>query len=158
VSEAVRLASRPADGRARAGARRRTPVPLHVVLIGGASCAIYAVSLAGVNQLQSANARALAADRAPGAQAVTALTQHADEVQAAVTQAQAALAKTTAQYDALTKRLADLESRLSSAANAVGATSQQASLTKLPTIKSAPAAAAAPATHAQTGASGVPLP
>jgi septal ring factor EnvC (AmiA/AmiB activator) len=158
VSEAVRLAARPADGRGRTGTRFWAPVPLHVVLIGGASCAMYAVSLAGVNQLQSANAQALAADRAPAAQAVTALTQNTDQVQAAVTQAQAALAKTTAQYDALTKRLADLESRLSTAASTVGAASQQASLAKLPTIHAAPAAAAPPAIHATSGASGAPLP
>lgn len=158
MTEAVRLASRTAEGRDRTGSRVKAPVPLHVVLIGGASCAIYAVSLAGVNQLQSANQQALAADRAPAAQAVTALTQHTDEVQAAVSQAQAALAKTTAQYDALTKRLADLESRLSTAASDVGAASQQASLAKLPTIHAAPAAAAPPATHATTGASGAPLP
>ncbi len=150
--------------------------PLHIPIVVGISAGLYAASLAAVTGLQSAHDVATAAAAAPGADTAALLRSSHDQLDAELARARAAYTAAADHYDALTKQLAGLETRLAglaaqadslrsaplavpgAAAIAVGQGGIVVHRGTAAAVGAAPAAAAAPAVHATTGASGAPPP
>ncbi len=155
-----RAAQKRPGARERLGALR---IPPHIGVMLGVSTAAYAVTLAGVTGLQAASETSQIADRAPvvaGLQDLHARNgQLARDLAASANEYQM---EATA-YQGVGPRLADLETALAGLATSVksidGVSRSLPSHVSLPTISrvSGPAAAA-PATSATTGASGVVVP
>jgi hypothetical protein len=130
-----------------------------MMLAAGAAGA-YAISLAAVTALQSQADTALIQARAPIADAIDVVAARHRDLERAVVGAADDYARSAARYDRLTATLADGESSLDALAvqtKTVGAgTAGLPSRVRLPSVRytTAPAPAAAPRTHAVTGASG----
>jgi hypothetical protein len=125
----------------------------------GASTALYAISLAGVTAIQSNADRALIVRQSPAENATTRVGEGNDRLEASLSHAANAYTEAARQYDTLAPQLADMETSLEKLAGRVEAVSGAARAlpgrVSLPTVhRSAPAAAARPATRASTGASG----
>lgn len=134
--------------------------PLHVVMLAAGAAGAYAISLAAVTALQSQADAALIQARTPIADAIDAVATRHGLLERAVGGAADDYARSAAGYDRLTATLTDLESSLDALAattKTVGAgTAGLPSRVRLPTVRysTAPAPAAAPRSHAVTGASG----
>ena len=134
--------------------------PLHLVVLVGASTAVYAASLAAVAAFQSHDDRALTQRQAPAADAVTRLHTGHDRLEAAIGRAADAYDQAAAGYDALAPRLQDAETALDQLAERVQAVGGAA--LALPGHVSLPpvsrtvihTTSAKPKTSGSTGASG----
>jgi hypothetical protein len=132
--------------------------PIHIVVMVGASAALYAVSMAGVTAIQSSADRDLIRRSTPAEDAATRLVDGNDRLETTLSRAADAYADAAARYDALAPRLDGMERSLDTLAGhvqAVGGAArslpQTVNLPKMP--RSAPAASR-PKTSATTGASG----
>jgi hypothetical protein len=133
--------------------------PLHLVVMVGASTALYAISLAGVTAIQSNADRALIVRQSPAENATTRVGKVNDRLETSLARAADAYTDAAARYDALAPRLESMETSLEQLAGRVQAVSGAARAlpgrVSLPTVhRSAPAALARPRTSANTGASG----
>jgi hypothetical protein len=134
--------------------------PLHLVVLVGASTAVYAASLAGVAAFQSADDRALTERQAPAADAVTRLRDGHDGLEATIGRAADAYSQAAAGYDALTPRIQEAETALDQLAervHAIGGTAQALpGRVSLPPISRSviTTTGAKPKTSGSTGASG----
>lgn len=139
--------------------------PVHLAVLAGLSASAYAGSLALVTMLQSSADASLVAERAPIRAMADSIAANHDRLEATVAAAGLRYNEMTDRYGALLPKLATVETSLDALAKTTAGVSN--STLKLPThislptvhaaprIASAPAAgAAAPATHATTGASG----
>jgi hypothetical protein len=134
--------------------------PLHLAVLFGASTAVYAVSIAGVAAIQSADDQALIARQAPADDAATRLSGGHDELEARLARAAAAYARAAAGYDALVTMLESSEAALGDYAGRVQAVSGAAQA--LPARVDLPAVStrvvvkttSRPKTSASTGPSG----
>jgi hypothetical protein len=135
--------------------------PIHLGVIVGLSAGAYAVSLAGVTGLQSARDAATAAERAPASEAAARLDALHTDLERRVVAAGAAYDAAAAAYAELAAGLGTFDGRLQTLAGAVSAI--EGTSVSLPTSvavphvsKAAPVAraAAAPAVHGTTSASG----
>jgi hypothetical protein len=146
--------------------------PLHLVVLLGASAGLYATSLAGVTFLQSATDRALIDDRAPLDAATGSISSDHDSLESDLARAARAYDAALARYDLLGTQLDGMESSLDNLAGTVsdvsGAAKALPGRVTLPrvtrsssgssgstaTSSKSTSKAAAPATNANTGASG----
>jgi hypothetical protein len=134
--------------------------PLHLVVMLGASTALYAGSMAGVALLQSNADRVLADRQAPATDAVARLHDGHDRLEAAIGEAADAYAHAAARYEALTPTLTDTEASLSDLASRVeiigGAARALPARISLPPITRTVVRTTStrPRTSASTGASG----
>jgi hypothetical protein len=138
----------------------RGPVrlPAHVFVMLGASTGAYAIALAAVAGLQSADEAALVAARGPVAQAVEDVSASRDALLVRLDRARAAYAAAAQSYVAAGGTLEALEGRLGALAAKVaeidGASRALPTSVRLPKVAGSIAGSRAPATHATTGASG----
>lgn len=134
--------------------------PVHLLILGGVSTGLYALTLAGVTGVQSASDRALDAERAPIRSAADGLTSAHDELDAALVLASRSYETAADRYAEVSTRLVELESAIDRLAGRVSDVTGTADA--LPTRVRIPAVtvvAAAPKpnkpkVHAKTGASG----
>lgn len=155
---AAKPAPRPVTARRTAEARR----PYHVGVCLGLSAAVYAVSLAGVTALQSSSERGIAAAQAPSVAALQAVAAGHDVLERRLAGSGAAYDAAAGGYQRAADSLGSLERELeglsASVAKVTGVTSALPNHVALPSLPRVPVAAAAPAVHATTTASGQPLP
>jgi len=140
-------------------AERRLPV--HLVVLVGASTAAYAVSLAGITALQSGADQALIEARAPAEQAAARISEAHDQLQAEVVHSAHAYAGSAARYGDLATSLSTLDTSLDGyagrMAKVTGAALALPARISLPAVsRAATSVRSAPATSATTGASGKP--
>jgi hypothetical protein len=132
--------------------------PAHLAVLLGASAGIYAVSLAGVTALQSATDQAVIDERAPLGAATTSLSDGHDALEGDLERAARAYGDAAAGYDRLGPRLDAMETSLDALAGTVSQVSGAAKAlpghVTLPVVTRTVTTAAAPVTHATTGASG----
>ena len=133
-------------------------IPAHLLLMLSASTAAYAIALAGIAGVQSADEAALAAARDPVARTIDQVAAGHDDLEARIDQARAGYAAAARSYVAAGGALAALESQLGDLATVVadidGVSRTLPSSVRLPAIGGSVAAGRAPTTHATTGASG----
>ncbi len=95
--------------------------PLHLVVLVGASTAVYAATLAAVTAFQSYDDRTLTERQAPAADAVTRLSVGHDRLDATIGRAADAYDQAAGRYDALAPRLQEAETALDQLAGRVQA-------------------------------------
>ena len=143
--------------------------PTRAGMLIGASAAIYAVTLAGVATLQARDDAALAAQRAPYLEAVSAARAANDSLEAALQRADAQARALASDYASLGQDIGAYEARLDELASLVarvqGSAAALPSRISLPTVSARVAIGSsgssgggtkAPATSAKSGASGAP--
>ena len=133
-------------------------VPPHVLVMLSASTAAYAVALAAVAGVQSADDAALAAARDPIANAVEQVAAAHDQIGDRLDRGRALYAAVAQAYAAAGGSMTTLEAQLGTLAKTVdaidGVSRSLPSTVRLPSIAGSVGGARAPATHATTGASG----
>ena len=131
--------------------------PLHLAVALGVSAGVYAASLAGVTTLEAGQEAALAADRAPAADALATLRAHNDRLAAQVEAAAAAFDAAAGGYRRIASGLDRLDRHLAklgaTVARIEGAAVALPARAPLPSVSRA-SVSVAPAVHATTGASG----
>jgi hypothetical protein len=106
--------------------------PVHVGITVGVVAGLYAISLAGVNALQSTTNAQLAAQQAPANDAVETLRTAHDEMEASVAGAENAYNAAVADYNAAMATLAGHEKQLDSLASRLHKISGSAGKLKIP--------------------------
>lgn len=134
--------------------------PVHLLILGGLSTGMYALSLAAITGAQSASDAGLQAERAPIRTAADRLTSAHDDLDAALLGASGDYEAAAGRYLDVSARLVELESaidRLASRVTAVtGAADALPTRVRMPAVSvvaSAPKPSK-PVVHAKTGASG----
>lgn len=159
---------RPSTRGAHTGAARREAVlstPTRAAMLIGGSVAVYAVTLAGVSVLQADTDAALAAQRAPYADALAAAVQANDSLEGVLLEVDAQTRALADDYAAVGGDVTSFQARLDGLAALVAEV--QGSAAALPTRISLPSVSirgaiagsggrAAPPTTAKAGASGAP--
>jgi len=134
------------------------PLPPHVLVMLGASTAAYAVALAAVAGVQSADEAALAAARDPVARAVEQVAAGHDQIEDRLDRGRYLYVAVAEAYAAAGGSMATLEAQLGTLATTVdaidGVSRSLPSLARLQSIAGSVAGGRAPMTHATTGASG----
>lgn len=164
---AITRPARPAvQAPARPAVRRREGVlstPTRAGMLIGASAAIYAVSLAGVAAIQSQSDAAVAAQRAPYLDAISAARAANDSLEAALLSVDAQARALAADYaqagddvSAYQARLDALAALVADVQGSVAALPSHISLPKVTMRGAVGGSGRAPATTARSGASGVP--
>jgi ABC-type transporter Mla subunit MlaD len=138
--------------------RQPARLPAHVFVMLSASTATYALALAVVAGVQSADEAALTASRDPVARAVAELAAGHDELGDRLDRARAVYAQTAQQYAAAGGSIGTLETSLGALSTTVaaidGVSRSLPSRVRLPSVAGAVSGGRAPATHGTTGASG----
>jgi hypothetical protein len=131
---------------------------LHIGVLLGVSTTAYAAALTGVTALQSAADRALIAARQPTARITAEVSAAHAGLEARLREATDRYTVTARRYADLEPAIGDLESTLDDLATVTERITKSAAglptRVALPAVRSAPAPAARPTTHAVTGASG----
>lgn len=137
--------------------RQAARFPAHVFVMLSASTAAYALALAAVTGLQSADDAALAAARDPVANAVEQLAAGHDQLGARLDRGRAVYAGAAQDYVAAGGSLATLEAQLGVLSKTVdaidGVSRSLPSTLRLPSVARS-VAGTRPASHGTTGASG----
>jgi hypothetical protein len=132
--------------------------PIHIVVMIGASTALYAMSMAGVTAIQSSADRDLIRGRSPAEDAAARLRGGNDRLEMTLTRAADAYADAAARYDALAPQLDGMERSLDTLAGRVeavgGAARSLPQTVTLPNVPRSAPAVSRPRTSATTGASG----
>ena len=134
--------------------------PVHLAVLAGLSAGAYAGSLALVAMLQSSADGAVIAERAPIREIADTIATRHDGLEATVAAAMQHYNQVTDRYSALVPKFEGVETSLDGLAKTTaGVTDSTLTLpthVSLPTVQAAPRVvrAAAPRTHATTGASG----
>jgi len=138
--------------------RRPARFPAHVLVMLSASTATYAIALAVVAGLQSADEAATAAAREPMAKAAQQISAGHDDLLAALDRARAVYGTAAQTYLGAGGSLGALEGQLDGLSTTVaaidGVSRSLPTTVRLPVVAGSIAAGRAPATHATTGASG----
>jgi hypothetical protein len=138
--------------------RAKARFPAHVFVMLSASTAAYAIALAAVAGLQSADDAALAAARDPVARAVEQVSAGRDDVLGRLDRARAVYAALAESYGAAGGSLTALEAQLAALSSSVaaidGASRSLPTSVRLPRVAGSVSGGSAPATHATTRASG----
>jgi hypothetical protein len=133
-------------------------IPPHVFVLLSASTAAYAITLAGVAGLQSANEAALGAERGPVAHAIEEVGAGHDALLERLERSRAAYAAAARSYLVAGTTLPTFEAGLADLATVVasidGVSRSLPTAVRLPSIRGSVPGGRAPATHATTGASG----
>ncbi len=165
---ARRLAAPAADRTAGRTATTARPIrrPIHLGVLLGLSASAYAVSLAGVTALQSASDLAVDAAHAPAIDAISSARDRQGVLEAAAQEARGDLGAIVERYGTTADELAAVQARLDALAAQVAALETASSglptkisvpsAPRLPRVSVGRAPAAAPVSHATTGASGKP--